>query len=757
MRKEITGTLLFFLVVLTLISLVSYNWTDPSINHVGASAHVKNLFGLLGAHIAGFLIGLAGMGAFWIPVLLLIASVHFLSNRKGNSLYYITGGGVILVFSTGALLAMVSGLDYYILFENRFPAGGLVGTLLKGALLKYTNLTGGLIIIGVAICIGLILSTGFSFIALYQFMRSGLKKSREKRAEHRGKRAERRVKKELEKSLKTAQGKERKANRKLAKRTPAEVTEVKIKSVKPKKAHTATVAQQEEFSFMTPAGAAQGYRLPTISFLNDPEEEEGAVVDNDSLRMLSVLLEKKLEDFGVMGKVSEVSPGPVITTFEYKPAPGVKINKIVNLADDLALALRAISIRIVAPIPGKDAIGIEVPNDVRSKVWFKEIVTSSSFIKSKSPLCICLGHDIVGNPMVAELNKMPHLLIAGATGAGKSVGLNVMISSLLFKSTPEDVRMIMIDPKRIELSVYNGIPHLITPVVTDMKKATNALFWAVREMERRYELLAEHKARNIDQFNKMVEKYDQESKKGGAKKKVPQPAAGTTETPENEESSEPLEKLPFIVIIIDELADLMMVASRDVEVALTRLAQMARASGIHIVLATQRPSVDVLTGIIKANFPTRISFQVSSKTDSRTIIDSNGAENLLGMGDMLYLPPGTAKLMRIHGAFISDEELSELISFWKEQQGPGYDTSILDTPPEVAAAEGGDADYDEKYDEAVALVTRTRQASISSVQRHLRIGYNRAARIIEAMERDGVIGPADGAKSREVLVASYDE
>ncbi len=730
MRKEIAGTLLFFLVVLTLISLVSYNWTDPSINHAGASAEVHNLFGLLGAHIAGFLIGLAGMGAFWIPILLLIASVHFLSNREGKSLYYITGGGLILVFSTGTLLAMISGADYYTLFTNRFPAGGLVGTLLKGALLKYTNLTGGLIIISVAILIGLILSTGFSFIALYQFSKRWMETRREKRAQLQ-------VKKDLEKSVKTARTKERKINRKVEKPTPAELSEVKIKSVKPKKAHTATVAQQEEFSFMTPKGDTKGFRLPTISFLMDPVEEEGAVVDNESLRMLSVLLEKKLEDFGVNGKVSEVSPGPVITTFEYKPAPGVKINKIVNLSDDLALALRAISIRIVAPIPGKDAIGIEVPNAVRSNVWFKEIVTSSGFIKSKSPLCMCLGHDIVGNPISAELNKMPHLLIAGATGAGKSVGLNVMISSLLFKSTPDDVRMIMIDPKRIELSVYNGIPHLITPVVTDMKKATNALFWAVREMERRYELLAEHKVRNIDQFNKKVEKASKEAKK--------------------EDDEEPLEKLPFIVIIIDELADLMMVASRDVEVALTRLAQMARASGIHIILATQRPSVDVLTGIIKANFPTRISFQVSSKIDSRTIIDSNGAENLLGMGDMLYLPPGTAKLMRIHGAFISDEELNELIAFWKEQQGPGYDSSILEAPPEAAAAEEGEADYDEKYDEAVALVTRTRQASISSVQRHLRIGYNRAARIIEAMERDGVIGPADGSKSREILVASYDE
>ena len=730
MRKEIAGTLLFFLVILTLISLVSYNWTDPSINHAGATGEVSNLFGLVGAQIAGFLIGMAGMGAFWIPVLLLIASVHFLSNRKGRNLYYICGGGVMLIFGTGAMLALISGTDYYTIFGNRFPAGGLIGTVLKNGLRTYTNETGGFLILTMVLIIGLILSTGFSIIALWQGIRKLQGRMKEKRTE--------RAQKKVLAAAREKRGKSvAKVNRRVTRKTPAETTEVKIKSVKPRKASTATVAQQEEFSFMTPSGAGKGYKLPTISFLSDPEVDESTTVDNDTLRMLSVQLEKKLEDFGVKGTVSEVSPGPVITTFEYKPAPGVKINKIVNLADDLALALRAISIRIVAPIPGKDAIGIEIPNAVRSNVWFKEIVTSSGFVKSKSPLCMCLGHDIVGNPVSAELNKMPHLLIAGATGAGKSVGLNVMISSLLFKSTPEEVRMVMIDPKRIELSVYDGIPHLITPVVTDMKKATNALFWAVREMERRYELLAQQKVRNIDQFNKKVEKQD--------KSKL-------------EEGEEPLEKLPFVVIIIDELADLMMVASRDVEVALTRLAQMARASGIHIVLATQRPSVDVLTGIIKANFPTRISFQVSSKTDSRTIIDANGAENLLGRGDMLYLPPGTAKLMRIHGAFISDDELSELIGFWKNQQGPGYDSSILDAPPEAATESGGgDDDLDEKYDEAVALVTRTRQASISSVQRHLRIGYNRAARIIEAMEREGVVGPADGAKAREILVPSYDD
>jgi S-DNA-T family DNA segregation ATPase FtsK/SpoIIIE len=424
----------------------------------------------------------------------------------------------------------------------------------------------------------------------------------------------------------------------------------------------------------------------------------------------------------------------VITTFEYEPAPGIKINRVVNLTDDLALALRAMSIRIVAPIPGKAVIGIEIPNENRLTVRFKDIVVSSAFNKSRSPLTLCLGKDIVGNPVVAALDKMPHLLIAGATGSGKSVALNTMICSFLFKASPDQVKMIMVDPKRIELSTYDGIPHLITPVVTDVKKATNALFWAVKEMETRYELLAEKRTRNIDQYNLKVEK---------------QLKAGT---PEGET---PLEKLPYIVVIIDELADLMMVASRDVEVALTRLAQMARAAGIHLILATQRPSVDVLTGIIKANFPTRLSFQVSSKTDSRTIIDTNGAESLLGMGDMLFLPPGTARLQRIHGAYISEAEIGRVIDFLKSQGAPDYDAEVTKAQKPEAEADG-ETEYDEKYDEAVQLVSKTRQASISMIQRHLRIGYNRAARIIEIMEKEGVVGPADGAKPREVLVSGFD-
>ncbi|WP_459924098.1 DNA translocase FtsK [Desulfatiferula olefinivorans] len=735
MRKEIVGTVLFFLVILTLVSLLSYSPDDPSFLHARAPGRIQNLFGLVGAYFSSLLVGLFGIGSFWLPVLLMLASVRFLGRQQKRGLALLVGGGILLVVATGALMSMVSADNACTLFGHRFSSGGLIGIPLKSFLLRYTNPTGSMIIIFVVMLIGLILATRFSIVlfarkcwALCKALAALIKRIRAAVAAWREARKIRKAEREKAKADRETV----KLNRRVEEKKRPD-PEIKIQAAKPKTAKVPVVVHQEEFSFMN---SGKNFKLPGIGFLNNPEKRPSNV-DDENLRMRSRLLEKKLEDFGVMGNVSAVSPGPVITTFEYKPAPGVKINKIVNLSDDLALALRAISIRIIAPIPGKDAIGIEIPNDTRESVCFKEIVTSSSYINSKSPLNMCLGHDIVGNPVSAELDKMPHLLIAGATGAGKSVGLNVMISSILFRATPEDVRMIMIDPKRIELSVYDGIPHLITPVVTDMKKATNALFWAVREMENRYELLAELKCRNIGQYNKKVEKDFPEQKETG-------------------ESPSRHKKLPYIVIIIDELADLMMVASRDVEVSLTRLAQMARACGIHIILATQRPSVDVLTGIIKANFPTRISFQVSSKTDSRTIIDANGAETLLGMGDMLYLPPGTAKLQRIHGAFISDEELTQLIEFWKNQKAPDYDESILQAPPEKSEDGGGDDDYDEKYDEAVALVTKTRQASISSVQRHLRIGYNRAARIIETMEREGLIGPAEGAKPREILGANYD-
>ncbi len=465
------------------------------------------------------------------------------------------------------------------------------------------------------------------------------------------------------------------------------------------------------------------WRLPSLSFLDRPDVDQRQV-DKEIYYQVSKQLEQKLKNFGVTGRVVGISPGPVVTTYEYAPAAGVKINKIVGLADDLALGLKAQSVRVVGSVPGKAALGIEIPNPHRQIVYIRDLLVGEEYRENKSKLTIALGLDVVGSPVVANLAKMPHLLIAGATGSGKSVAINTIIASLLYNATPAEVRLLMIDPKRIELSGYEGIPHLLHPVVVEPRLAARALHWAVREMERRYLLLEEARVKSFDSYNETAE-----------------------------------EKLPYIVIIVDELADLMMVASKDVETAIARLAQMARAAGMHLILATQRPSVDVLTGLIKANFPTRISFKVASKIDSRTILDGSGAEHLLGNGDMLFMPPGSVGLQRIHGAYISEAETERIVHFLKEQGGEAYDESVMAEveAEQVASDSGSGIDQDEFYDEAVALVTESGQASISMVQRRLRVGYNRAARMIEEMERQGIVGPADGAKPREILVrTSYE-
>jgi DNA segregation ATPase FtsK/SpoIIIE, S-DNA-T family len=710
MRREIAGIFLFFLLIFTLMSLLSYSPADPSFFNYKSVPDIQNLFGLLGAYLSGSLIGLFGIGAFWMPVLLLFLSIHFFGSHTWKEFTKTLGGGLLLLISTGSLMTVYR--SSYEFFGTRFSAGGFIGIPLERYLERYSNTTGATIILLAVWVVGFILFTGFSFLGFFKRSLRIASFMADRTATLIVKWNERR------KRIKTRESA-------IKKQPVKKKHKIEIKAPPSKPISEAPAPKQDVFEFMH---TDAGFQIPPITLLENPQKKTTAA-DEDNLRMQSKLLEKKLADFGVSGAVVAVTPGPVVTTFEYEPAPGVKINKIVNLTDDLALTLRATSIRIVAPIPGKAVIGIEIPNPVREMVRFKEIVNSIQFEKSKSRLTVCLGKDIVGNPVVAELDKMPHLLIAGATGAGKSVALNAMICSFLYKSIPDDVRFIIVDPKRIELSIYDGIPHLITPVVTDAKKATNALFWAVREMENRYELLSEAGARNIDQYNRKIGKG--------------------TDSPD-------AEHLPYIVIIIDELADLMMVASRDVEVALTRLAQMARAAGIHLILATQRPSVDVLTGVIKANFPTRLSFQVSSKTDSRTILDTNGAENLLGQGDMLFLPPGTAKIQRIHGAYISEVELTRITGFMKSQKQPDYNSSVTQAPVQ----ENSDTDeepFDEKYDDAIALVTKTGQASISMIQRHLRIGYNRAARIIEVMEKQGVVGPSDGVKPRKVLVTGYDD
>jgi S-DNA-T family DNA segregation ATPase FtsK/SpoIIIE len=501
------------------------------------------------------------------------------------------------------------------------------------------------------------------------------------------------------------------------------------------------------------------YQIPPVSLLLDPLPIESSDEMKEEILVSTSILERKLADFGVEGKVVQVLPGPVITLYEFEPAPGIKVSRILSLSDDLALAMRAFSLRILAPVPGKPVVGIEIPNIKKEVVSFKEIITSKEFVESNSKLMMVIGKDNIGEPVAQDLATIPHLLIAGSTGSGKSVGLNAMICSILLNATPDEVKMIMIDPKMLELSIFDGIPHLIAPVVTNPKKAAAALAWAVQEMENRYKMMAEIGVRNISGFNVKIDEerkeYEQKLKQweqDNKKAVKPHEVESDELEDENDKPTEPPEKLPYILIVIDELADLMMVASKGVEEALTRLAQMARASGIHLIVATQRPSVDVLTGIIKANFPSRMSYKVISRVDSRTILDAMGAEKLLGKGDMLFMPPETRRLLRIHGAMVSDEEIEKIVSFIKEQKQPTYRDKIFEVAVTDKEKSEEAEEYDERYDEALALVAKDRQASISYIQRRLRIGYNRAASIIEMMERDGVVGPSDGVRPREIYV-----
>ncbi len=506
--------------------------------------------------------------------------------------------------------------------------------------------------------------------------------------------------------------------------------------------------EQEAFTFAE-ATSTGPYAPPDVAEIFQLPPDGSRRYDRDSLIMNSRILEKKLADFGVMGRVVTVHPGPVITMYEFEPAPGVKVNRITNLSDDLALALRALSVRIIAPIPGKSVVGIEVPNPERETVYIRDLLESRSFRQSGSRLTMALGKDIFGNPVEADLAAMPHLLVAGATGTGKSVFLNSLLCSILVRATPDEVKVLLVDPKLLELSIYEKIPHLIADVVTNPKRASAALQGIVLKMEERYQQMAALGVRNIAQFNVRVD----EARAAGEKTYRLRPKPGETEGRELE-----YQKIPYIVVVIDELADLMVVSARDVEESLQRLAQMARASGIHLVLATQRPSVDVLTGIIKANFPARISFQVSSRTDSRTILDQGGADQLLGQGDMLFLPPGTSKLQRLHGPYVSEREVTKLVAHLRAQGAPKFDEELLRVPDETEEGASVDPDdVDEHYDMAVRIVAETRNASISYLQRRLKVGYNRAARMIEQMEREGVVGPQIGVKPREVFVLPIGE
>ena len=729
--KEVLGLTTFAVTVFITSSLISHNPKDPSFNnYVSNITEVNNLWGVAGSYLSDGLLQVFGLASYLFSIVLFVISFRLFVSGEIKFNCYKLISYILLILSTTGILSLR--FTHIKLFDQPIIAGGILGGVLVNELERYINQMGAYTILILIFISSLMISTNIS-------LRWFIKRTREFCVSTLG---------HFKFSAVIKRGKPKRDKKK--KRPPeGEKKTISYESESPvimdhylndKETGGREVLKQEEFDFPKQSGA---YKLPPLSLL-DSQEQKTAKTDRDSLKMNSRILEKKLSDFGIEGRVTEVRPGPVITMYEIEPAPGVKINRIVNLSDDLALALRAISVRIVAPIPGKSVVGVEIPNSIRETVFFKEIVTHDTYRMADSKLTIVLGKDIFGVPVVTDLARMPHLLIAGATGTGKSISVNSMICSILFKSNPEEVKMIMIDPKRLELSVYEGIPHLLSPVVTEPKQAATVLKWLVEEMERRYKLLAEKGVRNIDRYNQKMESESinparviEDLKQDSLLGEVP-------------ESKYEHEKLPYIAVIIDELADLMMVASKEVEESIARLAQMARAAGIHLIVATQRPSVDVLTGIIKVNFPARISFQVSSKIDSRTILDTSGAEHLLGSGDMLILQPGTSKLQRIHGAYLSEAEIKRVITFIKEEESPEYDESILEPKEDIYSRDNGE--YDEKYDEAVELVTNTRQASISMVQRHLRIGYNRAARIIEKMEKDGVVGPSDGVKPRDVLV-----
>jgi S-DNA-T family DNA segregation ATPase FtsK/SpoIIIE len=706
--REVSAVSLLFSTAFLLLCLLSYSLPLYS-ESPALQQSSENWCGSFGFYTAHYLFSFFGLTAF-LPVILLLysATMTLFSSTLISRLPYLVAGITGLLLSSSALFFIIGQLFFPV---SLIPAGGYLGGLIHGTLYPLLGTAGTILALVLLLTFSLMAAVQFSPVRTTGFFMGGCLRLLKRIFPLPG-------------LLFKGQGDE--SPLKSGKRVDKQKGEpainnnvVSVHRTEPKVHEPVRIEEQGsagdmEFALRPPTGTE--YQLPPLSLL-DHQDQEIEEVDRKHYMEVSNILSAKLLDFGVHGTVEGISPGPVVTTYEFAPAPGVKINKIVGLADDLAMALRVDRVRVVGSIPGKAALGIEIPNPIRKTVYLQDILLGKQYCRSSARLLIGLGFDVIGQPVVADLSSMPHLLIAGATGAGKSVGINAFIASILFKATPEEVRLLLIDPKRIELSVYEGIPHLLHPVVVEPKMASRALLWAVREMERRYKLLEDAKVKSFASYNKI--------------------------------SKEPL---PYIVIIVDELADLMMVASKDVEHSIARLAQMARAAGMHIILATQRPSVDVLTGLIKANFPTRISFKVSSKVDSRTILDGSGAEHLLGMGDMLFLPPGAAKLQRIHGAYISEHETERIVDFLKEQGSADYDQSAVEVV-EKGKDENNDEkiDYDDKYDEAVAIVTESGQASISMVQRRLRVGYNRAARMIEVMEKEGLVGPADGGRPREVL------
>jgi S-DNA-T family DNA segregation ATPase FtsK/SpoIIIE len=754
--NELIGFLLCVSALLFFLALASYSPLDPSLNSAsvltGARA-ARNWIGMAGALLSDLLLQVCGVGAFLLPVFAAVLGMRWFRSRKVPSPVAKFLGGIWLLMFIPALLSLLPG---QVRWMGVIPIEGILGRILGDFLIHYFNVAGAYIVCASFLAVALYLSTAFSFSAMQTWaptrfafaiaLWNRFKDWQEARAR-------KRMQKELEKrraspkpvisarlipaAAESPSTRQRAAeptrtgiDRTFAEENPATSPVLEHSEVAPEVTERADSGQKAKTTLPRIAG---GFKLPPSSLLHRPDEQQA--IDSDELKLLAQVLTSKYAEFDVHGQITQINPGPVVTTFEFKPEAGIKYSRITNLTDDLCLALKAESI-LIERMAGKSTVGIQVPNRDREIIWLRENIESQEFIGTKSKLTLALGKDINGRIVTADLAGMPHLLIAGSTGAGKSVAINAMIMSILYKATPDQVRLILVDPKRLELGNYEGVPHLFTPIITEPKLAANALRNAVREMERRLKLLAEKGVRNIEQYNNL---FDDDG------------------TPSLFGDSDEDRPLPFIVIIIDELADLMMLDSGNVEESVTRLAQMARAVGIHLVLATQRPSVDVITGLIKANFPARISFRVATKVDSRTILDANGAEALLGKGDMLYLPSGSARVHRLHAPFVTEKEIAAVVEFWRSQGTAEYEEKFLQAPKEDheggSALSGDDSEeeHDPAYEDAVRLVIEFGKASTSLLQRRLRIGYGRAAHLIDLMERDGIVGAADGPKPREVL------
>jgi S-DNA-T family DNA segregation ATPase FtsK/SpoIIIE len=766
--NEVTGFLLLSSGLVILLSLVSYHAQDPSWN-TAAGSRPLNLIGYPGSYVADLLYQAFGASALLFPLLTFLLAWRWIRSEP------IEAGAVKMLGSVLLTLGACAGLSFlpWRMFGGDVTVGGAIGLVLARYLVDTLNLAGALLATVTTVVIAIYLVSSFTLSKLSEWLASPIAWFERRGAAWQAWRARmqaRAVEKARERDRRRREQKkeQKERTRRLVPQEPEPgaaavidtppweagtsmsgmpeqqvgpayepIAEIPICPVEdlppvepPNPVPVSTAAPEPSFHAV--------FRLPNTDLLN--EIPARSAYDEQELKDTAGRIKSKFEEFNVLGNVVQINPGPVVTTFEFKPEAGIKYSRIISLNEDLCLGLQAESI-LIERIPGKPTVGIEVPNTRREVIALRQMLESDEFAQSHSRLTIPLGKDINGRIRVAALETMPHLLIAGSTGSGKSVMINSMIMSILYKSTPDEVRMIMVDPKRVELGMYEGIPHLLTPVIIDPKKATNALRNAVLEMERRLRLLAEYGVRNIDQFNKKIRKLQDEPRSLFA---------------EQDETADDLRPLPYILILIDELADLMMLEGRNVEESVTRLAQMARAVGMHLVLATQRPSVDVITGLIKANFPARISFRVATRVDSRTVLDVMGSEHLLGKGDMLFLPPGSSRLTRVHGAFVTENEINRVVDFWKEQSSPEYDQSFLIAPPTDvdeagAEAEATGVEQDPMYEEAVRLVLQMGKASTSTLQRHLRLGYGRAARILDLMQRDGIIGPPDGSKPREVL------